>query len=279
MLSLASCAPAAYLMDLEMRYPSESGFDIYGKSVAVVYLESGQKSDTAFTYHVADGFAKKLEEDFYNGEPEVKLFKLPKHFGNYADKDTLVNLVMDTNNDVVFLIDTPAFTGASEDKSTSSYRVPFTLGLYGYDSMNKADSVYKYIGKSAFYGGKVGDKESVWDSSKDAAYMVGYNAAAKFSPAWKNESYPLLYFANETWYQPLMEALDFKWEEAREKWMALAKTKNPVKRSCAAFNVATCCYMLGQYDLALEWLNQSDEDDVLSVSKDLRKRITQRMSK
>lgn len=259
-----------------MKYPSASGLDITGKSVSIVYLERGEEADSAFTYHVADGFAKKLEEDYFGSEPEVKLFKQKKGFGNYADKDTLVNLVMDTNNDVVFIIDAPTFTSITEDDTKGSYRVPFTLGVYVYDSMNSADSVYKYIGKSAFTAGKVGDVKSVWKESKEPAYMAGYSAASKFSPTWKEETYAIVYFDSDGWVDPVTDVMDFNWQEAMNKWLKLAKSGSPVKRSSACFNIATCCFMLQQYDLALEWLDQSDADYPLSVSSGLRKSILQR---
>ena len=43
---LTSCDPQAFSMNIEMRYPSKSGIDLTGKSVAVVYLEDGAGKDT-----------------------------------------------------------------------------------------------------------------------------------------------------------------------------------------------------------------------------------------
>ena len=59
--------------------------------------------------------------------------------------------------------------------------------------------------------------------------------------------------------------------------MKLLETNNTLKRSCAEFNIATACYMLGDNELALKWLDRSDEDYPVSLSSGLRKRINARM--
>jgi hypothetical protein len=59
-------------------------------------------------------------------------------------------------------------------------------------------------------------------------------------------------------------------------WMTFLSTNDMLRRSCAEYNIATACYMLGEYDLALEWLDLSDKDNKLPYSDGLRKRITER---
>ena len=59
-------------------------------------------------------------------------------------------------------------------------------------------------------------------------------------------------------------------------WISLLDTNNPMKRSCAEYNIATACFLMGDNELALKWLNSSDEDYPISLSKTLRKRIQAR---
>ena len=59
-------------------------------------------------------------------------------------------------------------------------------------------------------------------------------------------------------------------------WISLLDTNNPMKRSCAEYNIATACFLMGDNELALKWLNSSDEDYPISLSKTLRKRIQTR---
>lgn len=58
---LTSCDPQAFSMNIEMRYPSKSGINLTGKSVAVVYLEDGAGKDSVFSRNMADSFAASLE--------------------------------------------------------------------------------------------------------------------------------------------------------------------------------------------------------------------------
>ena len=70
-----------------------------------------------------------------------------------------------------------------------------------------------------------------------------------------------------------MKADELKWDEAIDLWMDLARLKNPTQSSCARYNIALGCYMLEQYDLALEWLDSSDKVLPLSLNRGLRRRI------
>ena len=65
-------------------------------------------------------------------------------------------------------------------------------------------------------------------------------------------------------------------KEAMEIWLELLDTNDMLKRSAAAYNLALASYMLGDLDLASEWLDRSDADNKLSVSDSLRKRIDER---
>jgi tetratricopeptide (TPR) repeat protein len=85
-----------------------------------------------------------------------------------------------------------------------------------------------------------------------------------------------MYFDNEKWYKALDRAEAYDWKGAMDMWISLLSTNDMLRRSCAAYNIATACYMLGEYDLAIEWLDQSDKDNKLPYSDVLRKRINER---
>ena len=71
-------------------------------------------------------------------------------------------------------------------------------------------------------------------------------------------------------------AAEYEWKAAMELWFNLLSTKDMLKRSCAEYNIAVACYMLGDYELAGEWLDRSDSDNKLAQSDALRKRINAR---
>ena len=89
--------------------------------------------------------------------------------------------------------------------------------------------------------------------------------------------YTFIYFESDGWDAASQAAYSYKWKEAIEEWMKLLETNNTLKRSCAEFNIATACYLLGDNELALKWLDRSDADYPVSLSSGLRKRINARM--
>ena len=152
---LTSCDPQAFSMNIEMRYPSKSGIDLTGKSVAVVYLDGAEK-DSVFSRNMADSFAASLEKEYFGGETSVPLYRIEKTGnGNYASVDSLSRLVMSTGEDVIFLFERPRFGEAVVEQNSIaptdtslSYvvKVPMKMNLYAYDSMGKVDTVYTWNG-------------------------------------------------------------------------------------------------------------------------------------
>jgi hypothetical protein len=90
---------------------------------------------------------------------------------------------------------------------------------------------------------------------------------------WKREQYSLYYFESDEWYTALEKAEALQWKAAMDIWMGQLKSGNVLKRACAAYNLSTACYMLGDYNLASEWLDQADKEADLLTSEGLRKRI------
>ena len=80
---LSSCAPQAFVMTSEMRMPSKSGLDLGGKSMAVAYLYGEDPRDTLFNNALANGFASRLEDDYFGGSSLIELFKLPRTLGKF----------------------------------------------------------------------------------------------------------------------------------------------------------------------------------------------------
>lgn len=278
-LALAvACSPDIYQFPIQMRTPSEFGYDFSGKTISVVYVDKGQPSDSTFTKNVADGFALKLEEDYFGGEQGVNFYTIPYTEGaNYSDRDTLINLVMDTGDDVIILLDSPKYGAIIKDQNSGEWNVPFQVSFNVYDSMGKIDTVRTYVGKSDFSGGKGAEPISVWAQSKEPAVNAGYLAANKFSPNWQEENHYLYSYTDETkWDEAMMLASEFKWHDAMEKWIELANSNNVTRRACATFNLAVGCYFLEEYDLALGWLDQSDSDRKLQFSSTLRRKIINR---
>ncbi|MBQ4286331.1 MAG: hypothetical protein II720_07680, partial [Bacteroidales bacterium] len=94
---------------------------------------------------------------------------------------------------------------------------------------------------------------------------------------WKTEQYGFYYYENPTaWITAAQAAYDYRWHEAIKTWMTLLDTKNMEKRSYAEYNIATACYLMGDYPLAEKWLDRSAKDYSHSLISVLRKRINSR---
>ena len=295
-VAFTSCAPQAFTMNVEMRHPSKSGIDLAGKSISVVYLDDLSGKDSVFCEYLANGFASELEKDYFNGKSLINIYKMTKDMaGDYASRDTLRNLVMDTNTDVVFLFDSPEFgkiefsdkkAAGDLDKADSnkviSAKFPLKIRLYAYDSMNKVDSVQVYKGstiadQTVSFHKKATESDiqtGVWKEIASTGENTGRRSAYNFLSTWKNEQFTIIYYESpEAWNRGAQAAYEFRWKDAITAWMEVLNTNNIEKRACAEYNIATACYMLGDLDLATKWLDMSDKDNKIALSKGLRARI------
>lgn len=291
LVALQSCDPQAFSMNVEMRYPSSSGMSIDGKSVAVVYLNEDSAKDSVFNECLANGFASAIEKNYFNGAEAVNLYKMPKVVGGvYSNADTLINLIVDTGCDIVFLFDAPEFGNVQikEQKTSTSgtyypVSVPVAIKLYGFDSLSGSDTVRVWTGTRMLSAnmeaslGRQAAADSLWNRIGSSAENLGEVSARTFAPVWKEETYTFIYYESpEAWLAAAQYATDYKWNEAMKVWISLLDTNNTMKRSCAEYNIATACFLMGDNELALKWLNSSDEDYPISLSKALRKRIQAR---
>lgn len=263
-LLVSACGPSRHAVQVEMRYPSKSGIDLFGKVVSVVYVTDGNETGDTFNSSMAEGFAVELEKDYGTGEGSVGVYSLQDRGGSYSQKDTLINLLMDTGCDVVFVFDKVGVQGVGENT------FKFNIKLYCFDAMNKDEKVFSFIGNDVV-------NVASDDLSKEAN-NTGEIVAETFKSQWKHEQYSIVYYENDKWYDALLRAENYDWKGAMDIWMAQLSTNDLYKRSCAEYNIAVACYMLGDYDLATEWLDRSDQDNMLPVSDAMRKRINTRKS-
>ena len=263
---MTSCGPVRYAVNVEMRYPSRAGVELAGKLLSVVYLENDDTAAVAFSGGMAESFARTLETDYGTDEGSVGVYRMRRADGaDYAFKDSLLTLLVDTDADVVFLVDTVRMA----DSRPGSGVVPFTVTLYCFDGMDPSEKIYAYSGTSNV---RVDKTAGMSEEGK----IVGVQLASSFRSQWKHEQYSIFYFENEKWYRPLELAAEYDWKGAMELWFGLLSSQDMLKRSCAEYNIAVACYMLGDYELAGEWLDRSDADNKLPQSDALRKRINAR---
>jgi tetratricopeptide (TPR) repeat protein len=265
-LFIASCAPSRHAIHVEMCHPSKSGIDLNGKIVAMVCAEDSSALRTQVIEGIAEGFAASLEQDYQTGEGSVAVCRIDTQLEDYTSKESLVDLVVETGSDLVFLLDI-----AMPQEETVGGTV-VRVDLYCYDGMDKADNVKKYSGATVLSAPTTSSAALVNEAQK-----AGKRLSDSFLTQWKHEQYSIAYYDTAKWYESLVLAEQYDWKGAMEIWLELLSTKDMMKRASAEYNIAVACYMLGDFDLALEWLDRSDADNKLpTLSDGLRKRIEAR---
>lgn len=300
-LVAVSCGPVASVVRVEMRQPSKSGLDLSGKTFAVAYLDDGTSVDSTFSASMAEGFAQSLESEYFGGNQAIMIYNIEKAAGaDYSQKDSMVNVLMETGPDVLFLFDSPLLGEATisdaqrvqtpvvrDSAYVAEASVPYSVRLYVYDALDKSDQVKIFSGSAvanpvAYTDGSDSEKELIGKalaSIGGSANGAGRIAGRPFFPVWSEENIPFVYFemGPYRWTEALTAAHYYDWNTAIGIWTELTSTSNLQKRSCAAYNLAAAFYILGQYPLAKQWLDVSDKDYPLHLSYDLRKKISSKL--
>ena len=290
-----SCSPLTFNMSVDMRTPSKSGLSLGNKNLSVIYLDKGESRDSIFISSVAEGFAQSLEKDYFSGEQAIGIYRVSQgKDADYASKDSLVNLLVETGSDVAFVFDlvdmgetslTKEVRVAAPTSADSMYvaeaSTPFTVKLYSYDAMNAKDTVVTFTGKSSARtsvytsGSETEDAlmAKAVDTMSEAGFATGVQSSNIFLSTWKQSRFTFYYYDADIWYKASQAAYDYDWKTAIDVWMSLMDTKDLRKRSCIEYNLAVTFYILGQKSIASQWLDRSDADYMLPESAFVRSRI------
>lgn len=262
LLAVVSCGPARHAITLQMRHPSKSGLDLGGKIVSVAYSSVGDPVADGFNKAMAGSFADVLEEDYATGKGSVKVVRVDGTKADYAQRDSMVSVLVKTGSDMVFLFASPAF-----NTTDTSGAIPMNVSLYCYDGMNKEDKVFAYTGTTVVTSTS---PSSLINEAVDA----GKSVSEIFKAEWKHEQYSIVYFDSTRWYEALFLAEEYDWKGAMDIWLSLLDTRDMMKRASAEYNISVACYMLGDLELAEEWLEKSKADnDMPTLTDAMSKRI------
>ena len=227
--ALCACTPQAYTLLYDMHYPGEAGFVLENKTMSVVYLNDGNRQDSLYVSSLANGLVKGLEAEYFQSEEAIPVFSVPKNrTGVYHAKDSLVNLMVQTDADVLFLLDSPTLR-------TSRDSVTAISNLYVYDGLDKKRDSVIVVPLSRKYPARADLQAS--------ATSYGAAVAGLFTNEVRKEYYSIVYYDTyNTWVRALMKAVDSDWEGAMEIWMEILSGKaTDEEKACAAYNMALGC--------------------------------------
>ena len=263
-MSAVSCGPTRHAIQVEMRHPSKSGLELGGKIVSVLYSATGVADADLYNEKMADSFAKALENDYGTGDGSVLLHKVEDPRGNYAQRDSLMKMLIKTGSDFVILF------GPITIEHRESGAIPLKVNLYCYDGMNKEDRVFAFTGTTVLSSLH---SETIADEASHAGKILSQT----FISQWKHEQYSITYYDSQRWYEALARAEQYDWKGAMYIWISLLDSKDILKRASAEYNIAVACYMLGDMELAHLWLEKSKADnDMPTLTDALSKRIDAR---
>lgn len=300
-MHLTACSPEIYNVYLDVRQPSSSGLNLAGKSIAVVYMDGPTKADSLLSAGSAAVFAEALEKDYFGGEEVIGMFAYP--VADTVSLDAMRNLVMDTGEDVVFLlrtvIDTPKegktnnpFAKATHPDSAYIYtsKVPVNVNLYVYDSMGK-DQVNSFNGSTTVnvgvFNNGIVPQENLEDMARErvpgiSSRSMGERISKRFLSNWETQSFGFYWFDDlysYDWLNALSLVGEGKFTDAIKKWEPFVKGKNKYKAAHACYNVALAFYMLGDMQLAGKWLDEADKLENVSQTGYLRRKIINSLQK
>ena len=259
---VTACSPEVYRVNLEVRHPSKSGLSLQGKSIGIVYEEGLTQDGAFFAAQTASALARELESDYFGSKEVIGLYTVPSQ--DSITVSTLRDLVMDTGEDVIFLM------SSSVQEVGIDGLIPFKMNLYVYDSMGE-DKLNSYNGKT-----------SLKKLDQSAANDLAKRMSPRFKSVWKTDSFSFYWFDDynvQKWLEAIDKVQEGDFVGALSLWEKLVKLKNKQKAACASYNMAMGFYLLGDMQLATRWLDVAEAYENVSLASGLRKRIASHLEK
>jgi len=282
-MGIAACGPVIQLIDVEVKLPAERPVLFDNREIAIfnaLYDTTGQQgtawNDSLLINKVAEGFRDQLAIDLAIAPDSISVFN---HFcnriarGTLEDKEYIYSLSAETGAQMLVLIDSlrrsdfrrmrMRTAGASEYSPlyvSAEWQMVFRIFDIGRDQF----TAHFAVKDTLFWNIVARNRDSVMVERKiasslpETAHYMGALAAQMIQPQWQTQERVLFFFTGSSWVKAMDHAFMFEWEDAQRVWLSMTKnTTNYRKIAYAAFNLAVASEMMGQIDLAKEWLTLS----------------------
>jgi|GEM_PF-335624 hypothetical protein len=296
-LLLTACTPSIALLEVDVKQPAALPVDFIDKQIAVFNTlddsalspetESQFLLDSLFINHFSLGFRNALETSLGLPPESIAIYNLyyndgPR--GSLNDTTYLHQLALETGANSLVLVDslrtgdlfylnghqTIVLIPPDESAYMTAYAaVPCQVVLRVFD-VDKSQFLAYLPGRDTVYWEflyKRGAQNvlQLISQQRDRYFAVavkglGESYAQDMQAQWQTQERALFSYGTRKWASAVEDAFNFKWEKARQTWMNIATQKAGKKAAAyAAYNVAVCCEMLGQFDMAKEWLDAAQK--------------------
>lgn len=266
-LFLCSCStPEAVYFDVDVADTSSFNLAPSGDNVTVFAVV--ENDSLMLNYEIiANAMASKYETDQALDEEVVGVYLIPSGEFDIYDNSYLNQLGENSNSSLLiflrnFKYGKPKMLVGYEDYANLVYKsFPFAARLSVFDtntnSIIKDTTIEDHL-EVAFntYSSYSREGASYNVNSEKINKAIGAKLAGYLSTKWQAKEVMLVnYPSDSNWEMGVKLASEFKFDDAIKIWMPYVNSGDDAEQQAfAAYNIAVACQMLGNKDLALEWI-------------------------
>lgn len=270
-LYVTGCAlPEPVYLDVDVADTASYNLSPAGANVTIFAVVPKDDSLLINYETIAKAMAKQYETDQALDEECVEVYSVPDNEFDIYNRFYLNQLGENSNSSILvclqdFKYGTPSMLIGYEDYADLIYKhFPFTAKISIFDTLQnkvlKTINVDDYI-DVAFesYKHYQSSYHKYNINSEKVNEAIGAVLASYLSTRWLSKEIMFVnYPSDDVWKKGVEQAVAFQFEDAVRTWMPYAgdKTDNE-KQAFAAYNIALACHMLGNNDLALQWIKFS----------------------
>src|SRR5574344_165246 len=292
LLSAVACAPIPYYIGVDVKNESKYSIDINDRNIAVVTVNEHGDRDSALVCEIGMGISEKIESDKNLSQGTIPVYSAVSPFTWIHEAGELDLIAVQTSSDLIIAVDSlkvGEYTIENNDgKSfhdgsfyyTTNVTLPVKFHFSVYDVKSLSFVKKEFVDDSLLWTMLSEEITNVVNATAKANSTlprlfkgIGNDFAARFSGQWERQDRMIVSFDNSQWNQAYNLAENFKWDEAMNIWLTLVDSSNPIKSSCAAYNLAVACEMQEMYDVALKWLDYAEKTYSFREIADLRQII------
>lgn len=280
----AGCGPQAVLFDVDVYDNGSFNLDPEIGRISVFAVTPDTRFDSTAITSAASALAAGYESAQNMEERTIATYSVPAaEFTSLRDTAYMESLMTDSGSRVMIFMKDLRFGETVVNRSVfgeiTDVELPFEIELAVFDAVrdsvlfyyNRPDTAYVYVNADL---PKPEIDRIIVSKIGAVSSDIGKGLARNLSTLWKTESWMIIDYPDDgIWHDATLDAGNFRWKEAVEKWLPYTDSENLKKASYASFNVAVACEMLEKTTLAKQWLKYSMEKYSFQEAEALMKHL------